>query len=59
MSKQWSTIHNKIAKLRTLAPWSIMISVEARADAVLMGKESMRSFNQFLTAEINRFKKAA
>lgn len=51
---KWKPVNNKIAKLKKLAPWSIMIDVNARYERVLKGTSSFRGFNQFLTAEITR-----
>jgi hypothetical protein len=55
---KWRPVHNKISKLKKLAPWSTMIDVNARYEGVLRGTRSFKQFNQFLTAEIKRFKVA-
>jgi hypothetical protein len=57
-TQQWLTINSKIDTLRNRAPISIMIDIKARKNRVIAGQESVRSFNRFLTTEINRFRTA-
>jgi len=56
--KKWQRIKNKMAKLKKLASYGIIMDAEVRYERVLLGQSSFRGFDQYLTKEIRRLEAA-